>query len=124
MEELKTTKDRLLHFLGKKDVTRNACERMLGASSGFLYKETTEFSTDTIRKLSDIFPELNIMWLIFGTGSMENGGTEELASDDHKKYVAQLEARVQELSEHVEDLREMLRMKKDYQAKQPMAVVG
>ena len=124
MDELRTPKERFLHFLSKNEISMNACEKELGLSKGFLSSATVEFSTETLRKFSERFDTLNIMWIIFGTGPMETEGADEFAPDDHKKYVAQLEARVQELAEHVEDLREMLRMKKDYQAKQPMAVVG
>ena len=66
MEEKQTTKDRLLSFLDENGISKSACERQIGASSGFLSKDTPEFSTDHLRKLSVSFPNLDIMWLIFG----------------------------------------------------------
>lgn len=115
MDDLRTPKERFLHFLSKKEISMNACEKELGLSKGFLSSATVEFSTETLRKFSGRFDTLNIMWIIFGTGPMETEAVEDFTSDDHKKYVEQLEARVQELAEHVVDLRDMLRMKKDLQ---------
>lgn len=113
MEELTTPKARFVAFLTKKGITINESQAALGLSNGTLYKDATEFKTSTIRKMAEVYPDLNIIWLIFGTGTMELSGEEEPETNDHKKYVEQLEARVQELSEHVADLRDMLHMKKD-----------
>lgn len=66
MEESQKSKDRLLMFLDENGISKSACERQLGVSSGFLSKDTPELSTDYLRKLSAAFPELDIMWLIFG----------------------------------------------------------
>lgn len=63
---LVTPKERLLYFLSEIGLSMNACEKNLGLSKGFLSNKTAEFSTESIRKFSEYFPELDIMWLIFG----------------------------------------------------------
>ena len=124
MEQLKTPKDRLLAYMSEKKITSTALQNAIGAANGFLNNNSGEFKTDTIRKISRSCPDLNIIWLIFGTGTMELFGEEEPETNDHKKYVEQLEARVQELSEHVADLRDLLRMKKDSQLQASKTAVG
>lgn len=122
MEQLKTPKDRLLAYMSEKKITPTALQNAIGAANGFLNNNSGEFKTDTIRKISQIYTDLNITWLIFGTGTMS--ACAEEGNIEHMKYVAQLEARVDEQAETIADLREMLRMKKDYPAQQPMAAVG
>ena len=38
-----------------------------------------KISSDLIRKIHDTFPELNVMWLLFGDGDMENGSNIEIS---------------------------------------------
>lgn len=43
-----------------------------------------KISSDIIRKLHDAFPDLNVMWLLFGDGDMESGSNIEISEPQNE----------------------------------------
>lgn len=65
-----TTKDRLKEFLSAKNIGRNKFEFQIGVSRGYLSTKSEIISSEVIEKTVDIFPDLNLEWLITGKGEM------------------------------------------------------
>ena len=65
-----TTKDRLKEFLSAKNIGRNKFEFQIGVSRGYLSTKSEIISSEVIEKTVDIFPDLNLEWLITGRGEM------------------------------------------------------
>lgn len=64
------TKDRLKEFLSAKNIGRNKFEFQIGVSRGYLSTKSEIISSEVIEKTVDIFPDLNLEWLITGKGEM------------------------------------------------------
>lgn len=69
-----STKERFVEYLKVKGVGQTAFEEQAGLSRGAIAKKTG-FSADSIEKIASACPDLNINWLITGTGSMINNTT-------------------------------------------------
>ena len=67
---MKTTKDRLLDFLSFLKIGQNAFEKKCGISNAYISNCKGTIGSSTIAKISHIYPELNIDWLISGKGNM------------------------------------------------------
>ena len=64
------TKDRLKEFLSAKNIGRNKFEFQIGVSRGYLSTKSEIISSEVIEKTIDLFPDLNLEWLITGKGDM------------------------------------------------------
>lgn len=64
------TKDRLKEFLSAKNIGRNKFEFQIGVSRGYLSTKSEIISSEVIEKTIDLFPDLNLEWLITGKGEM------------------------------------------------------
>lgn len=63
-------RDRLLEFLKSKGMKKAAFEKQTGLSNGFVDKMGENTRTSNLEKISNAFPELNIVWLRTGEGEM------------------------------------------------------
>lgn len=63
-------KDRLLEFLKCKGLKKSAFEKMTGLSNGFVDKMGENTRTSNLEKISNFFPDLNMVWLRTGEGEM------------------------------------------------------
>ena len=64
-----TAKERVLQYLENKHVTQYDFSKRTGLSNGFL-KSGSSISSDNLQLLSNIYPDLDIMWVITGQGPM------------------------------------------------------
>lgn len=63
-------KERILEFLKYLSVGQNAFERKAGISNGYIAHSKGAFGSGIIAKIAAAYPELNILWLQTGEGSM------------------------------------------------------
>lgn len=71
-----TTKDRLLDFLSYKKIGQTKFEEICGLSRGLVNNIRGSISSKTMQKIENVFPELNLTWLLTGEGEMLKGGTQ------------------------------------------------
>lgn len=64
-----TAKDRLLQYLEYKGISQYAFSKKTGLSNGFL-KSGSSISSENLKLLSNIFTDLNLLWVITGEGLM------------------------------------------------------
>lgn len=65
--------DRLNHYLESKQITAYAFEKACGVGNGYLGKQAKGKGTvgsDILEKISEQYPDLNLVWLITGKGKM------------------------------------------------------
>lgn len=65
-----TVKDRLLHFIKYKGLSKNRFEETCGFSKRYVSNISQSIQPDKIKKISLNFPELNVGWLLTGEGEM------------------------------------------------------
>ena len=69
-------KERLKEFVSKQGLGQNAFEKKVGIAVGYLASKSVSVTSDTIEKVIENFPNLNLHWLITGEGEMlKNSGT-------------------------------------------------
>lgn len=71
---MSATKDRLLEFLRFKGMGQQKFEISIGMSNGWVNKVGDSIRENTLKKISEVYPELNIAWLKSGVGVMLNPG--------------------------------------------------
>lgn len=74
---MSATKDRLLEFLRFKGMGQQKFEISIGMSNGWANKVGDSIRENTLKKISEVYPELNIAWLKSGVGAMLNNGESE-----------------------------------------------
>lgn len=74
---MSATKDRLLEFLRFKGMGQQKFEISIGMSNGWANKVGDSIRESTLKKISEVYPELNIAWLKSGVGVMLNNGESE-----------------------------------------------
>lgn len=78
MENSPNVTHRLREVIEEFSLNVNELERRIGAGNNTLRKAITEsrsISSTWLQKISDIFPNINMHWLITGTGSKYYEGT-------------------------------------------------
>ena len=90
------TKDRLLEFLRYKGLGQQKFEISIGMSNGWANKVGDSIRENTLKKISEVYPELNIAWLKSGVGVMLNNGESEetlyTPKEEHSKERNQKDA--------------------------------
>lgn len=71
------TKERLLQFLRYKNQGQQKFEISIGMSNGWVNKVGDSIRENTLQKIKEVYPELNIAWLKSGVGEMLNSGDGE-----------------------------------------------
>jgi len=69
---METAKNRLIEYLKDIKMGQNAFEAICGISNGYISKVKSSIGSDIISKISDAYPDLNIVWLITGKGEKFN----------------------------------------------------
>lgn len=87
-EQPGTVKSRLLELLREKRMTQTEFARRLGVSPTYIGAMRRSIPDDRMRKLMQIFPDLNRDWLLYGEGEMLNPVCE--GPDLSKGYVVPL----------------------------------
>lgn len=74
-------KERLLQFIEYKSMDKAAFERSVGLSNDAVNKMGENTRKSTIDKISNTYPELNIIWLRTGEGKMLKGSPADTISE-------------------------------------------
>lgn len=70
--------DRLKKFLSAERISNSEFGRLTGTSASYVTSVKTSISFSMLEKIQNLNPQLNINWLIFGSGSMYRGDSAEL----------------------------------------------
>lgn len=65
-----TIRDRLLLFLKHLGIGRTKFESNCGLSRGHVSLVKTSMNTDVLNRIKNVYPELNLNWLVTGEGEM------------------------------------------------------
>ena len=65
-----TVKERLISFIKSKNKTIASFEKEIGVSSGYIKNISRSIQPDILENIANIYPDLNIEWLMVGRGSM------------------------------------------------------
>ena len=68
-----TMKQRMNEFLAYLDMSQGKFEKAVGMANGWVNKIGDSIREDNLKKISEVYPMLNIAWLKTGVGSMLNG---------------------------------------------------
>ncbi|MDE5808273.1 MAG: hypothetical protein K2H76_09155 [Muribaculaceae bacterium] len=71
-EDLTTVKSRLLHLLKEKRISQTEFARLMGVSPTYIGAMRKSISDLRLKKLLEVFPDLNRDWILFGEGEMLN----------------------------------------------------
>lgn len=71
---------RLKNFLATERISNSEFGRLTGTSASYVNSVKTSISFAMLEKIQNLNPQLNINWLIFGTGQMYRGESAELES--------------------------------------------
>jgi phage repressor protein C with HTH and peptisase S24 domain len=72
-----TMKQRMNEFLAYIDMSQGKFEKSVDMSNGWVNKIGDSIREDNLKKISEVYPMLNIAWLKTGVGSMLNNGESE-----------------------------------------------
>lgn len=81
--------DRLYQFIEYKSLSAYAVERNCGFSNGYLKKQLKgggSVGSDVLAKINHEYPELSLIWLITGRGTMIFSGDQNQAQDSVEYY--------------------------------------
>ena len=65
-----TVKERLMSYLKTKKISQSEFGRTIGVSSAYVASIRKSIDKDKLRLIREAFPDLNLDWLLFGTGNM------------------------------------------------------
>lgn len=71
-----TLKDRLIEFIDYLNISRLAFEQSIEKSNGWASKPGNTLRDDVRAKLTEVYPQLNINWLLTGEGTMLKNGSQ------------------------------------------------
>lgn len=63
-------KQRLLTFLKHLEIGQNAFEKKVGLSNGVISKIKEGMTSESLKKIMEKYPDLNMVWLLTGEGTM------------------------------------------------------
>lgn len=95
---------------------RNAFEREIGVSEGYLSKKAKGIGSDIMEKISERFPELSIEWLVTGRGSMFIQGQESDSGID-EDLILKLQDELREAYMEIGRLNMELKSAKEHELK-------
>lgn len=72
-----TVKQRLIHFIEYKGLSKNKFEELCGLSKRYVSNISVSIQPDKAKKISLMFPELNMGWVLSGEGEMINSPTQK-----------------------------------------------
>lgn len=90
-----TMKQRMNEFLAYIDMSQGKFEKSVDMSNGWVNKIGDSIREDNLKKISEVYPMLNIAWLKTGVGTMLNYGESEetlyTPKEDHSRERNQTE---------------------------------
>lgn len=87
----KSTKDRLIAFISQLGISVNKFETLTSLPMGTIKNSRGDFKTETIRKIWEVYPDIDIVWLILGESSQDihiEGTGNAIQSGDNNSYNA------------------------------------
>jgi len=98
-------KERIKQFIHYQNITAKKFYEKTGFSSGFLNKSGA-VGSDKIMRIVEVYPEINLEWLVMGDGPMLNnqvneeapayGATATYMIDLQKKHIEALEQQIEQ----------------------------
>ena len=86
--KMETVKERLLQFLKAEHITKAEFTRRMGVSDAYIHTMRKSLSASRVMKLTELFPQLNRDWLLFGEGEMyRKEAASELSEAPEKRYI-------------------------------------
>lgn len=70
MTENQTIRDRIMAIIDYYNLNGRQFERSIGVSNGYLNSIKTEIGSEKLKKILEVYPEINGYWLITGESSM------------------------------------------------------
>ena len=80
--ENQNVKNRLLQFIMFKNISIRNFEIQIGVSNAYISNLKKQPREDVIKKILNVYPELNKVWLLTGEGEMLKGATVEAVKTD------------------------------------------
>lgn len=101
MENQDSVKSRLLHFLKTQRISQTEFCRELGVSSAYVSTMRKGMSLQQQMKVREVYPELNLNWLLYGEGDMLLTGSGNNAQIGQNNYNSSgvLEQAISEIAE-------------------------
>ena len=89
-----TIKTRLLEFLKSRRISQTEFTRAMGVSTTYVGAMRKGMPADKLKKLFELYPELNRDWLIYGEGKMlvEPAADDKIISREHETLLLPVEA--------------------------------
>lgn len=87
--------ERVEQFIQYKGLSNSRFEKTVGLSNGFVRNMDKGMSTDKLMKISEFFPDLNILWLITGQGTMLAVDAAPSSNDEDRELLRQLTQTIQ-----------------------------
>lgn len=81
---MKTVKERLQHFLKEEGISGSEFTRKMGLSSTYLASMRKSMPEEKVEKLTQIFPQINRDWLLYGEGEMYRQEITEKGIDPYR----------------------------------------
>lgn len=66
-------RERLIAYLSYKRINKSQFAASIGVSNSFVMNMRKSMSPDKIQKIQEVYSDLNINWLLTGSGDMLNG---------------------------------------------------
>lgn len=70
MDNAETQRDRLIQFIESKGMSRRAFQETIDVSISYVHNMSGNIRPNILRKINEVYPELNIRWLRTGKGNM------------------------------------------------------
>lgn len=104
-----TVKQRIIKFCKKKGISRSAFARSIGVSATYVGSIRKSIAYDKQQRISELYPDLNIDWLITGEGEMlRDVQRDEVAtpaiSVDVLSYLREKDDEIRELRARIDEL--------------------
>lgn len=114
-------KERIIQYADLKGISKRAFGLKIGASGSFVSNISNSIGPDKINMIRQVYPDLNIGWIITGFGEMINDGNKPeennnqlnpTAMDAHlttMDYIAALKDQIQMLKDQVKVKDDLIR---------------
>jgi hypothetical protein len=113
--------DRLYEYMQYHRITPYAFEHACGISNGYLAKQKNgkgSVGSDMLERISMVYPDLNLLWLITGSGEMLVHTANGRPAGNSLLILAQLQQQIRQLEKTVRDKDSIIRLLQERHARQ------